>query len=79
MPIQVKLSPFIRKYIPGYDHVTGILLTIDAPCSVEQIIAELGLPREEVVSVMINGYPGKITGTVNDGDCITLAKVVGGG
>jgi sulfur carrier protein ThiS len=79
MPIHVQLSPILRKYIPNYDNATGIRLTIDTPNSVEQIIAKLNIPREEVISIMINGYPGKFNSTVNDGDSVTLAKVIGGG
>ena len=79
MPIHVQLSPILRKYIPHYDNATGIRLTIDTPYSVEQIIAKLNIPREEVISIMINGYPGKFNSTVNDGDSVTLAKVIGGG
>lgn len=79
MSIHIQLSPLIRKYIPGYDHSTGIQLEIDAPHSVEQIIAKLKIPRKEVISVMVNGYPGKFSSTVEDGDSVTLAKVIGGG
>ncbi|MCK4785597.1 MAG: hypothetical protein KAV87_17720 [Desulfobacteraceae bacterium] len=79
MPIHVQLNPFLRKYIPNYNHATGIRLTIDAPHSVEQIIAKLNIPREEVISIMINGYPGKFNSTVNDGYSVTLAKMIGGG
>jgi len=79
MPIHVLLSPLIRKYVPDYDHSTGIRLAVDAPHSVEQIIARLSIPREEVISIMVNGYPAKFSSTVNDGDSVTLAKVIGGG
>jgi len=79
MAIQVQLSPLIRKYIQNYDHSAGIRLTMDAPQSVEKIIARLNIPREEVISIMINGYPGKFNSPVNDGDAVTLAKVIGGG
>ena len=79
MPIRVQLSPLIRKYVPHYDHATGLQLIIDTPHSVEQIIEKLNIPRQEVISVMINGYPGKFSSTVNDGDSVTLAKVIGGG
>ena len=79
MSIHVQLSPLIRKYVPNYDHSTGLQLAIDAPHSVEQIVAKLNIPREEVISIMINGYPGKFNSTVNDGDSVTLAKVIGGG
>jgi sulfur carrier protein ThiS len=79
MAIRVQLSPFLRRYIPNYDHSCGIQVEIDASYRVEQIIAKLSIPREEVISVMINGYPGKFNSTVNDGDTVMLAKVVGGG
>jgi sulfur carrier protein ThiS len=79
MPIHVQLSPLIRKYVADYDHSTGIRLTVDAPYRVEQIIARLSIPREEVISIMVNGYPAKYNSTVNDGDSVTLAKVIGGG
>ena len=79
MLIHVRLNPFLRKYVPDYNHATGIPLTIDAPHSVEHIIAKLNIPGEEVISVMVNGYPGKVNSTVNEGDSITLAKMIGGG
>ena len=79
MQIHIQLSPLIRKYVSNYDHSTGIRLAIDAPLSVEQIIATLNIPREEVISIMINGYPGKFNSTVNHDDSVTLAKVIGGG
>lgn len=79
MPIHVQLSPLIRKYVPNYDHSAGIRLTIDESLSVEQIIDKLEIPREEVISIMINGYPGRFNSTVNDGDSVMLAKVIGGG
>jgi sulfur carrier protein ThiS len=79
MPIHVQLSPLIRKYVPNYDHSAGLKLAIDAPHSIEKIIAKLKIPREEVISIMINGYPGKFNSVVNEGDSVTLAKVIGGG
>lgn len=79
MSILIRLSPLIRKYVPDYDHSTGIRLTLCEPLSVELIIAKLQIPREEVISIVINGYPGKLNSTVNDGDSVMLAKVIGGG
>lgn len=79
MPIHVQLSPLIRKYVPNYDHSTGVKLAVDEPQSVEQIVAQLSIPREEVISIMVNGYPAKFNTTVNDGDSVMLAKVIGGG
>jgi sulfur carrier protein ThiS len=79
MSIRVQLSPLIRKYVPNYDHSAGVALAVDEPESVEKIVAKLGLPREEVISIMVNGYPAKFNTMVNDGDSVMLAKVIGGG
>jgi len=79
MPIHVQLSPFLRNYIPDYDHSAGIRLTVASPHSIEQIVARLKIPREEVISIMINGYPAKFNSIVSDGDSVILAKVIGGG
>lgn len=79
MSVRVQLSPLLRKYIQDYNIATGVQLTTDAPKSVDQIVEELNIPRKEVISIMVNGYPGKFDSIVNEGDSLTLAKVIGGG
>ena len=79
MSIRVHLSPFLRKYVLNYQNDVGILLPTEHPISVEQIIAELHIPKQEVISIMVNGYPAKFSSIVNGGDSVTLAKVIGGG
>jgi sulfur carrier protein ThiS len=56
-----------------------VIKTDSAKVSMARIVTELDLPRQEVVNIMINGYPGKFNSIVNDGDSVTLAKVIGGG
>jgi sulfur carrier protein ThiS len=46
---------------------------------VDKIIAELNIPFEEVVTIMVNGYLAKHNSVVKTGDSVTLAKVIGGG
>ena len=79
MSIRIQLSPFLRKYVPDYQNDAGILLPAGNQITVEQIISELNIPQEEVISIMVNGYPGKYSSVVNDGDSVTMAKVIGGG
>ena len=55
------------------------MLESENPRTVDQIIAELNIPFEEVVTIMINGYPAKHNSVVKNGDSVTLAKVIGGG
>ena len=79
MPVRIQLSPFLRKYVPAYDHNTGILLENAAGWTVRQIIDELNIPPAEVVTIMVNSYPGKPASVVEDGDSVMLTKVLGGG
>ena len=45
-----------------------------------QVPAHLELTRTgEVVTVIVNSYPATPASTVQDGDTVTLTKVIGGG
>jgi hypothetical protein len=50
-----------------------VIKTDSAKVSMARIVTELDLPRQEVVSIMINGYPGKFNSIVIFGDSVTLA------
>ncbi|CAB1060905.1 hypothetical protein D1BOALGB6SA_5672 [Olavius sp. associated proteobacterium Delta 1] len=79
MPVRIQLSHILRKYAPGYNHDTGILLEDAAGWSVRQIIERLAIPPGEVVTIIVNSYPAALSSTVQDGDSVTLTKVIGGG
>jgi len=79
MPIQVQVSPPLRKYIGNYDPETGVVLAERDRCTVAQVIAELNIPPQEVVSIMVNSYPATPNTALQAGDCVTLAKIIGGG
>lgn len=79
MSVQVLLSHILRKYAPDYDHDTGILLEDAAGWSVRQIIEHLAIPPGEVVTIIVNSYPATWASTVEDGDTVTLTRIIGGG
>jgi sulfur carrier protein ThiS len=79
MPVRIQLSHILRKYAPDYDHNTGILLEDAAGGSVRQIIERLAIPPGEVVTVIVNSYPATPASMVQEGDTVTLTKVIGGG
>jgi hypothetical protein len=81
MSVRVQLSPLLRKYVPGYDHDTGIVLEHTEDHTVLQIMERLSIPAEEFsnITILVNSYPGKPKRVVKEADCITLAKVIGGG
>jgi sulfur carrier protein ThiS len=79
MPVRVQLSHLLRKYVPSYNSDAGIVLENVDGWSVRQLIEEIKIAPEEVVTIMVNSYPGKPNSVVKDGDCVTLTKVIGGG
>jgi len=55
------------------------LLEEAAGWSVRQLIEHLAIPAGEVVTIIVNAYPATPASTVQDGDTVTLTKVIGGG
>ena len=79
MSIHVQVSPPLRKYIQRYDPDSGLVLANRDRCTVAQVIAELNIPPEEVVSIMVNSYPATPNTMLQAGDSLRLAKIIGGG
>ncbi len=78
MPVSVKLSPLLRKYINDYEHEKGILIErFGMP--VDQLVEELNIPPKLVTSIMVNYKPRKGSYVVQDGDQVLLAMIIGGG
>lgn len=78
MPVSVKLSPLLRKYINDYEHEKGIHIErFGMP--VDQLVEELNIPPKLVTSIMVNYKPRKSNYVVQDGDQILLAMIIGGG
>ncbi len=79
MSVIVKLSPLLRKYVPGYDTDSGVVLENGAGKKVSLVAEELAVPREKITMVMVNHRPSRITYEARDGDLILLGMVIGGG
>lgn len=79
MPVHVQISPTLRKYAPDYNEDTGVVLDGAEGQSVRRIIKLLNIPVEEVLTILINGYPAKLRSVVADGDVVALLKIMGGG
>jgi hypothetical protein len=79
MPVRVELSILLRQYVPGYDENAGILVDFEDGKTVEHIIAELCIPKEKVIMVLVNQQPSKIGQRIREGDSVRLAMVFGAG
>lgn len=79
MSVLVELSPFLRKYVPGYSPSEGLVIESGSGKTVRQIIDELRIPMEKVNSIMVNHMPSKMSYVVKDGDTVGLIMALGGG
>ena len=79
MSVRVELSILLRKYVPNYDDDAGILVDYEEGKTIEHIIAQLNIPREKVIMVLVNRKPSTIGQRIQDGDYVRLAMVFGAG
>lgn len=79
MPVTVKLSPLLRKYVPGYDHDQGIVFKKGTGQKITDIIEELSIPKNRITMIMVNHRPSRIGYVAREGDLILLGMVIGGG
>ncbi len=79
MSVVVKLSPLLRKYVPGYDHDEGLVIENGSGKRVRQLAEAVNIPHEKVSSVLVNHRPARVGYVARDGDLVLLARVIGGG
>lgn len=80
MSIRVDLNPILRrKYRPDYDPDKGLILIDGAGKTLQQIVKELGIPFDEVSSILVNYRVEQPSYRLNDGDLIHLSIAISGG
>ena len=79
MSVLIKLSTSLRRHVPGYQPMPGLILDDAAGISLGELIARLGLPEKEVRVTMINGRHASWDRIINDGDRVGIFPAVGGG
>lgn len=80
MSIRVDLNPILRRmYWPDYDPDKGLILTDGAGKTLTQIVKELGIPLDEVSSILVNHRVEQPNYKVHDGDLIYLSIAISGG
>jgi molybdopterin converting factor small subunit len=79
MPVVVKLSASLRRYVPDYDPLQGLTLENWGDRTVAELAEHLGIPIDSVKIVMINGRHQQPDHLIKDGDRVALFPAVGGG
>gem|GEM_PF-715472 len=78
--VRVDLNPILRKmYCPGYDPEQGLILNDATGKTLHQVVISLGIPPDEVSSILVNHRVEQPSYKVQDGDLIHLAVAISGG
>jgi sulfur carrier protein ThiS len=79
MPVQVFLAATLRRFIPDYNPEKGISVSIEPGETVARIIELLGIPKEEVKIVMVNGVHASLDHQLSGDERVAFFPPVGGG
>jgi Mut7-C ubiquitin len=80
MSVRVDLNPILRRmYQPGYDPDKGLILTDAVGKTLHEIVTGLGIPPDEVSSILVNYRVEQPNYKVQDGDMIHLSVAISGG
>lgn len=79
MALLVKLSSTLRRLAPGYDPEQGLRLEARKNERVADLLDRLGIPRDRVKVIMVNGVHALPETLLEDGDRVGLFPPVGGG
>ncbi|MEJ5299765.1 MAG: MoaD/ThiS family protein [Thermodesulforhabdaceae bacterium] len=79
MPLQVLLAATLRRFIPDYDPEKGISVSVEPGASVNRVIEILGIPKEEVKIVMVDGIHSSLDHKLKGSERVAFFPPVGGG
>ncbi len=79
MALQVLLAATLRRYVPGYDPLTGMDVTVPCGITVRELVDRLGLPGEEVKLIMVNGVASSWEAVLRGDERVAFFPPVGGG
>ncbi len=79
MPLQIRLFATLRRFVPGYDPHRGLVLDIAPGTPVARVIAELGLPPEEVTLILVDGVHRQPDFQLQNDERVAFFPPIGGG
>jgi sulfur-carrier protein len=79
MALQIFLNATLRRYIPDYDPYRGLTLEVPLGTPVDQVMAALGLPAQEVTLIMVDGRLREADFVLQGDERLGLFPPIGGG
>lgn len=79
MSLHVFVYATLRRHLPDYDPYRGLTLPVPPGTSVVQVLAQLGLPPEEVTIILVDGVQRSTDHALQGDERLGLFPQVGGG
>ncbi len=79
MAIRVFLSPVLKRYQPDYNPDQGLVVEAGSGKTVRQIAEVLGIPLDEVTSILIDYQVVEPSYVAKDNDTIHFLVAISGG
>jgi len=79
MNVHLKLFATFRQYLPPGTPGSACDVQVSAGTRVGDILAQFGLPNEELVLVLVNGVYADLGHVLEEGDVVTAFPAMGGG
>ncbi|MEJ5364434.1 MAG: MoaD/ThiS family protein [Desulfosoma sp.] len=79
MALQVLLAATLRRFVPDYDPLTGLEVTVPSAMTVKDLVERLGLPTEEIKLIMVNGVASSWETVLHGDERVAFFPPVGGG
>lgn len=80
MEVKVKLFANLRERItPKPGIAEPITVTLENPSTIADLLVKLGLPKDDVAIIFINGVHQEITQELSDGTTLSMFPPSGGG
>jgi len=79
MQVRVKVFATLRRYLPGVMPGTSLEVELPAGATVDDLLGQLNLPREEVKVVYVNARARPWSYKLASGDEVGIFPPIGGG
>jgi len=79
MPLTIFISSTLRKYVPGYEPMKGLELSVNGRITIEMLCDRINLPKDEIKMVMVNGKRQDLNYELMGDERVSFFPPVGGG
>jgi len=77
--IELRMFMSFTKYLPPGEEGISRFLEVSPESTVHEVLSELGVPRESIMVIFVNGGKADLDRRLAEGDVISVMSPAGGG